>query len=187
MTVPRSLPRLALALIVIAGVAWASLHRDRINLATLDAWIGSLGLWAPFAFIVLFALATVAFIPGVVFSITGGALFGPVWGTVWNLTGATLGATLAFLVARYIAGDWVERRAGGLLKRAIDGINAEGWRFVVFVRLVPLFPFNLSNYLLGLTRISFAEYALATFVCMVPGANAYTWLGMLDGRHSAAN
>jgi uncharacterized membrane protein YdjX (TVP38/TMEM64 family)/rhodanese-related sulfurtransferase len=176
-TVPRSLPRLALALIVIAGVAWASLHRDRINLATLDAWIGSLGLWAPFAFIVLFALATVAFIPGVVFSITGGALFGPVWGTVWNLTGATLGATLAFLVARYIAGDWVERRAGGLLKRAIDGINAEGWRFVVFVRLVPLFPFNLSNYLLGLTRISFAEYALATFVCMVPGAIAYTWLG----------
>jgi uncharacterized membrane protein YdjX (TVP38/TMEM64 family)/rhodanese-related sulfurtransferase len=171
--VRRSLPRLALALIVIAGVAWASLHRDQINLATLDAWIGSLGLWAPFAFVVLFALATVAFVPGVIFSIIGGALFGPVWGTVWNLTGATL----AFLVARYIAGDWVERRAGGLLKRAIDGINAEGWRFVVFVRLVPLFPFNLSNYLLGLTRISFAEYALATFVCMVPGAIAYTWLG----------
>ena len=177
MKVRRFLPRLTLALIVIAGVAWASLHRDQFNLAALDAWIGSLGLWAPFAFVVLFALATVAFIPGVIFSITGGALFGPIWGTVWNLIGATLGAAIAFLVARYIAGDWLERRAGGLLKRAIDGINAEGWRFVAFVRLVPLFPFNLSNYLLGLTRISFTEYALATFVCMAPGAVAYTWLG----------
>jgi len=176
-TLRRSLPRLALALVVIAGVVWAGLHRDQINLATLDAWIGSLGLWAPFAFVMLFALATVAFVPGVIFSITGGALFGPIWGTVWNLTGATLGAALAFLVARYIAGDWVARRAGGLLKRAIDGINTEGWRFVAFVRLVPLFPFNLSNYLLGLTRIPFAQYVLATFVCMAPGATAYTWLG----------
>ena len=69
--------------------------------------------------------------------LTGGALFGPLWGSVWNLTGATLGATLAFLVARYVAGDWVARRAGGLLKRLIDGVDAEGWRFVAFVRLVP--------------------------------------------------
>jgi len=104
-------------------------------------------------------------------------LFGPFWGSLWNLLGATLGATLAFLVARYVGGDWVERKAGGLLKRLIAGVDAEGWRFVAFVRLVPLFPFNLLNYVLGLTRIPLHQYVIATFVCMVPGAVAYTWLG----------
>ena len=177
MSMRRSLPRVALTLLLAAMIGWAIFHRDQINLATLDAWIASLGAWAPIGYVMLFALATVAFVPGVVFSLAGGALFGPLWGSLWNLTGATLGATLAFLVARYIAGDWVAGKAGGLLKRLIDGIDAEGWRFVAFVRLVPLFPFNLSNYALGLTRIPLRHYMIATLVCMVPGAVAYTWLG----------
>jgi uncharacterized membrane protein YdjX (TVP38/TMEM64 family)/rhodanese-related sulfurtransferase len=177
MSMRRSLPRLALTLLLAGMTGWAIFHRDQINLATLDAWLASLGPWAPIGYVILFALATVAFVPGVVFSLAGGALFGPLWGSLWNLTGATLGAILAFLVARYIAGDWVARKTGGLLKRLIDGIDTEGWRFVAFVRLVPLFPFNLSNYALGLTRIPLQHYVIATLVCMVPGAVAYTWLG----------
>jgi uncharacterized membrane protein YdjX (TVP38/TMEM64 family)/rhodanese-related sulfurtransferase len=156
---------------------WPFVYRDQINLTTLDAWLGSFGVWAPISYMVLFAVATVAFFPGAIFSVAGGALFGPIWGSLWNLLGATLGATLAFLVARYIVGDWVERKAGGLLKRLIEGVDAEGWRFVAFVRLVPLFPFNLSNYVLGLTRIPLHQYVIATLVCMTPGAVAYTWIG----------
>lgn len=177
MSAQRLLPRLALLLLLVAAVGSAAFYRDQINLTTLDAWLSSLGLWAPVGFVALYAVATVAFVPGAIVTLAGGALFGPIWGSVWNLTGATLGATLAFLVARYLAGDLVERRAGGLLKRLIDGVDAEGWRFVAFVRLVPLFPFNLSNYVLGLTRIPFHHYVLATLVCMAPGAVAYTWLG----------
>jgi uncharacterized membrane protein YdjX (TVP38/TMEM64 family)/rhodanese-related sulfurtransferase len=177
MSVGSLLPRLTLALLLIAAVALASLYRDHINLTTLDAWLGSLGFWAPLGFLVLYALATVAFVPGALLTLAGGALFGPFWGSILNLAGATLGATLAFLVARLIAADWVERKAGGLLKRLIVGVDAEGWRFVAFVRLVPLFPFNLSNYMLGLTRIPVHHYVLATLVCMAPGAIAYTWLG----------
>lgn len=177
MSARRLLPRLALVLLLIAVVAWAAFHRDKFDLATLDSWLSSLGLWAPVGYVVLYAIGTVAFVPGIVFALAGGALFGPVWGTVWNLTGATVGATLAFLIARYLAGDWVARKAGGLLKRLIDGVDAEGWRFVAFVRLVPLFPFNLSNYALGLTRIPLHHYVIASFVCMAPGAAAYTWLG----------
>jgi uncharacterized membrane protein YdjX (TVP38/TMEM64 family) len=153
MTVRRFLLRLALALLLIAAAAGAAVYRDEINLATLDTWLGSFGLWAPLGYVTLYALATVAFMPGAIFGLAGGALFGPFWGSLWNLLGATLGATFAFLVARYVVGDWVERKAGGLLKRLIEGVDAEGWRFVAFVRLVPLFPFNLSNYVLGLTRI----------------------------------
>ena len=177
MSLRRLLPRLAFALLLAAAVASAALYRDQINLATLDVWLGALGLLAPVGYVFLYALGTVAFVPGAIFALAGGALFGPFWGSIWNLTGATLGATFAFLVARWLAGDWVARRAGGLARRLIDGVDAEGWRFVAFVRLVPLFPFNLSNYALGLTRIPLPHYVLATLICMAPGAVAYTWLG----------
>ncbi len=140
MSARRWLPRLALLLLLAAAVGWAAWRRDQINLATLDAWLGSLGLWAPVGYVALYALATVAFVPGVIFALAGGALFGPVWGSLWNLAGATLGATLAFLVARYIAGGWVERKAGGLPRRLIDGVDAERWRFLPFVRLGPTVP-----------------------------------------------
>jgi uncharacterized membrane protein YdjX (TVP38/TMEM64 family)/rhodanese-related sulfurtransferase len=190
MSMQRLLLRVALTLVLAAIAGWAILHREQINMETLDAWLGALGPWAPIGYVMLFALATVVFVPGVVFSLAGGALFGPLWGSLWNLTGATLGATFAFLVARYIAGEWVAGKAGGLLKRLIDGVDAEGWRFVAFVRLVPLFPFNLSNYALGLTLIPLRDYVIATVVCMAPGAVAYTWLGhagrgALSGEASA--
>ena len=99
--------------------------------------------------------------------------------------GATLGATVAFLAGRYLAGDWVRRRASRHLERLVAGVEAEGWRFIAFVRLVPLFPFNLSNYALGLTRISLKDYILASVTCMVPGTLAYTWLGHA-GREAVA-
>ncbi len=102
-----------------------------------------------------------------------------------GVTGATMGATLAFLVARYLASHWVEEKTGGRLKQLKQGVEAEGWRFVAFVRLVPLFPFNLLNYALGLTRIKLSHYVVASFVCMLPGGIAYTYLGYA-GRETVA-
>ena len=177
MNVRRLIPRLLVLLVLVAAAAWTVLLRDQINLASLEAEIRSLGFWAPAAYVSLFAAATLAFVPGLIFALAGGALFGPVWGSLWNLLGATIGSSFAFLIARYLAGDLVTRKAGGLLGRLIEGVDAEGWRFVAFVRLVPLFPFNLSNYALGLTRIPFLQYIVASVICMVPGAVAYTWLG----------
>ncbi|MBF0177666.1 MAG: VTT domain-containing protein, partial [Magnetococcales bacterium] len=97
---------------------------------------------------------------------------------------AVLGAGIAFLIARHLAGEWVARRAGGMAGRLLAGVEAEGWRFVAFVRLVPIFPFNLLNYALGLTRIRFAPYLLASLICMAPGGLAYAWLGYA-GREAA--
>lgn len=177
MSAQRLLPRLLLLAGVAGAIAWAAFNRDRLDLEALDTSISALGSWAPVAYLGLYAAGAVAFLPGSLFSLAGGALFGPVWGTVLNLSGATIGASIAFLIARYIAGGWVERTAGGRLKRLIGGVEAEGWRFVAFVRLVPLFPFNLTNYALGLTRINFVPYVVTSFICMAPGALAYTWLG----------
>jgi uncharacterized membrane protein YdjX (TVP38/TMEM64 family) len=181
----RNLMRILLGLVLLTGIGLALLYRDRLDLAALEQWVQSAGLAAPLLFMLVYAIAAVFFLPGSVLTLAGGALFGPVLGTFYNLTGATLGALLAFLVARYLASDWVAQRAGGRLKQLIAGVEAEGWRFVAFTRLVPLFPFNLLNYALGLTRIRLWHYLLATYVCMLPGAFAYTYLGYA-GREAVA-
>ena len=127
------LPRLILVLSLAGAIAWAFVNRDRLDPGSLQVQIQSLGFWAPVGFIALFALATLLFLPGAIFGLAGGALFGPFWGTAWNLIGATLGATLAFLAARYVASGWVARRASGRLKELIEGVEDKGWRFVAFV------------------------------------------------------
>lgn len=185
MNVRQVLPRIVLLSGLAAVTIWAAANRDRLDLAALDAWLSDLGFWAPLAYLGLYAVGTIAFLPGALFALAGGALFGPVWGSLLNLVGATIGASLAFLVARYLAGAWVAARTGGRLKRLVEGVEAEGWRFVAFVRLVPLFPFNLTNYALGLTRIQFIAYVVTSFICMAPGAIAYTWLGHA-GREALA-
>jgi uncharacterized membrane protein YdjX (TVP38/TMEM64 family)/rhodanese-related sulfurtransferase len=171
------MPRLALGLTIAAGAGWVLLNRNRIDPELIEHLTRDLGAWAPLVHVMLFAIGTVAFVPGAIFGLAGGALFGPLWGTMLNLAGATLGATAAFLVARFLARDWVRRKAAGRLDRLVAGVEAEGWRFVALVRLVPLFPFNLTNYALGLTRIPLVHFVVATFVCMVPGTLAYAWLG----------
>lgn len=160
-----------------AGIAVAIVYRDQFDVDALEVWIKDAGVLAPVVFMLIYALATVLFLPGSVLTLAGGALFGPILGTFYNLTGATLGAALAFLISRYLASNWVADKAGGKVKQLINGVEGEGWRFVAFVRLVPLFPFNLLNYALGLTKIRFLHYLIATYVFMLPGAFAYTWLG----------
>jgi uncharacterized membrane protein YdjX (TVP38/TMEM64 family)/rhodanese-related sulfurtransferase len=170
---------------ILGGALWLALNRDQLDPAAIEGAMRNLALWGPVAHVVLFALGTVLFVPGALFGLAGGVLFGPLWGTILNLAGATLGATAAFLVARYVAADSVRRKGGARLERLIHGVEAEGWRFVALTRLVPLVPFNLLNYALGLTRIPLVQYALASLVSMIPGTLAYTWLGHA-GREAAA-
>lgn len=169
--------RMAVFLVLMAAIAVAISYRDQFDAAAVEHWIQNAGVLAPLVFMLVYAVGAVLFLPGTVLTLAGGALFGPVLGTFYNLTGATIGAALAFLVSRYLASDWVADKTGGRLKQLISGVESEGWRFVAFVRLVPLFPFNLLNYALGLTRIRFSHYLLATWICMLPGAFAYTYLG----------
>ena len=173
----NNLLRLLILAVVVAGITLAIIYRDQLDATVLEEWVQAAGSAGPLVFMLVYAIGTVFFLPGSVLTLTGGALFGPVWGTLYNLTGATLGATLAFIVARYLASDWVEEKTGGRLKQLKDGVEGEGWHFVAFVRLVPLFPFNLLNYALGLTRIKLSHYVIASYLCMLPGAIAYTYLG----------
>lgn len=170
--------RIILLLILLSGIIFAAIYRNQLtDPERLKHWFEQLGNFAPLIFMAVYALATVFFFPGSILTIVGGAIFGPLMGTFYNLTGATLGASLAFLIARYLASDWVEQKTAGRLKQLKQGVENEGWRFIAFVRLVPLFPFNLLNYALGLTRIRLSHYIITSYICMLPGGFAYTWLG----------
>jgi uncharacterized membrane protein YdjX (TVP38/TMEM64 family) len=131
------------------------------------------------------------FLPGLPITLAGGVLFGPIWGVVYTSIGATLGAGLVFLVARYLARDWVASRlAGTRLAHLDEKVARHGWKIVAISRLIPVFSFSLLNYAFGLTRISFWPYLAATFVFTLPSIIAYVYfssniLDLLQGNISS--
>lgn len=180
----KLLIRSILLLVLIAGITAVVLYRDQLNAEVLETWINEAGVLGPLVFMFIYIIGTIFFFPGSVLTLVGGALFGPVYGTFYNLTGATIGAAISFLIARYLLSDYVEQKTGGRMKQLKDGVENEGWRFIAFVRLVPLFPFNLLNYALGLTKIKFWHYVIASYICMLPGGLAYTYFGYI-GKEAA--
>ncbi len=169
--------RIVLLAALVCGISLMFMYREAFALSSLQVWTRNAGSAGPIVFILFYALSTVLLMPGSLPTLAGGALFGPLWGTLYNLTGATLGATLAFLLARYLGGAWVQKRTTGRIEQLKQGVQDEGWRFVAFVRLVPLFPFNLLNYGLGLTRLKLWHYVVTSYVCMLPASLAYTYVG----------
>jgi len=156
---------------------------------TIAAWIGELADWVktlgplgPIVFIAGYVLAALAFVPGSVLTIAAGAIFGLAAGTAYVFVGATLGACAAFLLARSFARAAIEwRLAGNERFAAVDrAIAKEGLRIVFLLRLSPLFPFSLGNYALGLTRVSFRDYAIAC-TGMLPWTFVYVYLGSVVG------
>lgn len=141
-------------------------------------WVQGLGFWGPVVFILGYAVATVAFVPGSALTLAAGFIFGLARGTLYTFVGATLGASAAFLVARYLARGAIERRIEGNPRfAAVDrAVGREGFKIVALLRLSPLFPFNLLNYALGLTRVRFVHYLTAS-VAMLPGTLLYVYYG----------
>lgn len=146
---------------------------------SLSRRVEAMGPRAPFAFGLAYALATIAVLPGAPLTLAAGATFGPVLGAMVASSGATLGAAAAFLIARYLARDvvarWVRRDPRW---SALDiAIQKGGWRVVALLRLSPAVPFNVQNYLYGLTAIRFWPCVLTSWVAMLPGAFLYASIG----------
>lgn len=145
-------------------------------------WIQDLGPVGAIAFIILYIIATVAFLPGSILTLGAGVVFGVVLGSLYVFVGATLGATAAFLVGRYLARGWVAKKIEGNEKfKAIDeAVGREGLKIVLLTRLSPVFPFNLLNYAYGLTGVSLKDYFFGS-VGMIPGTIMYVYIGSLAG------
>ena len=146
-------------------------------------WIDSLGAVGAIAFMVIYIVATVAFLPGSILTLGAGVVFGVVLGSVYVFIGATIGATCAFLVGRYLARGWISQKIAGNEKfAAIDqAVGREGLKIVLLTRLSPVFPFNLLNYGLGITGVSLKDYVIGS-VGMIPGTIMYVYLGSLAGN-----
>jgi uncharacterized membrane protein YdjX (TVP38/TMEM64 family) len=174
-----TMARIAIGVVVLVAVIVLGKHFSA-QLPQLTATVDALGAWGPIAFIAAYALACVAFVPASLLTLAAGALFGVVKGTIFVLLGATLGATGAFLIARYVARDWVAQRiARDARFTAIDAaIAAQGRQVVFLLRLSPVVPFNVLNYALGLTQVRVLDYVVAS-AGMIPGTLLYVYSGHL--------
>ena len=147
-------------------------------------WVEGLGFWGPVLFVALYVLITVMLVPALIMTIGGGAVFGVLPGTIYASVGATIGATLAFLLGRTLLRGWVERQvqASPKLKAVDEAVEREGGRIVFLLRLSPLVPFSISNYVYGLTRVRLGSYVLASWIGMIPGVLLYAYIGSLAQR-----
>ena len=156
-------------------------NRDNLLVFTQDHYVPAVVL-----FILIYVLQTSFSLPGAtIMTLAGGFLFGSLWGPLYVNIGATTGATLAFLAARYLFHQWVERKFGDRLGPIQDGFARNAFSYLLTLRLIPFFPFFLVNLLSGLTRVKVSTYVVATAVGIIPGSVVYTFAGRQLGTINA--
>lgn len=145
------------------------------NIEEFKNWINSFGIVAPIVFIIIYAAATVLFLPGTPFTLVGGVIFGPILGLLYVVIGAGIGLSLAFLLARYFIRDTIYNKVkdNDTFQKIEKGVAENGWRILFITRLVPIFPFNLQNYIYGLTNINFITYSILSIILIIPGSAVY--------------
>lgn len=162
---------------------WATFQFDLFQLFSVDAireLVLSTGAWAILVFVLLYIAGSVLPVPSTPFTLAGGILFGPFWGTMYTLVGAVLGASLAFALAKYLGESFVTRwvRANFKKLHTYDKrLEERGFITVFILRLIPLVPFSVLNYALGLTRVRFRSYVVATMFGIIPGTFGYALFG----------
>ena len=146
-------------------------------------WMRNLGPFGPLAFIGFYIAACLTFFPGVLLTLGAGILYGLFWGSIYVSVGATLGAAAAFLTVRYAARDWMKARLGNHPKfQAIDNaISREGWKIVGLMRLSPVMPFIVLNFIFGLTGVSFRHFVIATWIGITPAIVLFVYIGTIIG------
>jgi len=168
-----------LALLGLALLTAAILFRytnaiEYVTPASIRRLREALGVWAPLAFVLLYAIGTLVAAPGSILSLTGGLLFGTVLGGTLIVVGASCGAICAFLLARYAGRDAIARFIrGGQLEKFDKLVRGSGLSAVLFTRLVPLFPFNFLNFAWGLTSVRLRDYVIGTVIGIIPGTFVY--------------
>ena len=149
------------------------------NVPKIKTWVEGFGRIAPLVYIGLYLVSTVFFLPGSPVTILAGFVFGPLWGIFYASVASIISVSVAFLIARYVARDLVEGwvKDNTQFRKIDEQVEEQGWRILMFTRLVPIFPFNLQNYAYGLTSIRFSTYVLVSAIFMLPGTAVFVQLG----------
>jgi len=150
--------------------------------------IHELGIWGVIIFMVFYNLATLCLIPGSILTMKGGCLYGLIHGSIIVFVSATFGAITSFLLGRYVCKNWVYSMLNKYPQfiQINEAISKKGWQIVFLSRLSPLFPFNLLNYLFGISKISFQDYLIGS-LGIIPGTLMYVYFGSLATNLATAN
>ena len=175
---------IGVCLLLVATVVGALIHFEgQSQVLRFFDWLEELGVWAPFLFILVEMVVALSVIPGIglIFTIGAGFMFGVLKGSLYVVVGTTLGATVAFTIARHLFSERAVRflLTHSKLKLVNDELANEGWKIVLLTSLVPFFPFKLSNYLFGLTKISLKDFVPGVFLGIIPITITNVYIGSI--------
>lgn len=184
--------RILFSLVIVSALGygiWAYKSGNLLTVAELRGWITGFGIFAPLVFIAMYGTLVTFGFPAVLCSTVGGLVFGRFYGTFFNLFGASMGASGAFWIARLIARDFIAKRFADAkwFDKFSTGIDKDGFYYMLFVRFMPVFPFNGTNYASGLTNIRYRHFLLATMIGMLPYDFALTNTVVAVGESAANN
>jgi len=167
---------------------YLSFESLKANRALLLAWSEQHLIWVVLGFIGVYTISVACSVPGATFlTLAGGFLFGPWLGTLWVVLSATLGAFIVFLAVKLALRDWVAKKAAKWLKTMEQGFQHNAFSYLLFLRLVPLFPFWLINIVPALLGVSKRTFVIATLVGIIPGSFVYVLVGNGLGHVFDAN
>jgi uncharacterized membrane protein YdjX (TVP38/TMEM64 family) len=158
-------------------VLWFNQNYLQLTPADIRTWVLSYGWLAPILYLILYTVRPLVLFPASILSLTGGLAFGAVWGTVLTVIGATAGAVLSFMVARYMGKSIVRMDWKGSFAKVQTQLEKRGLLYILLLRLIPLFPFDLISYVSGISKIQFRAFFVGTFFGIIPGTFAYNFLG----------
>jgi uncharacterized membrane protein YdjX (TVP38/TMEM64 family) len=171
--------RVAFLLLMVGGsiyLLWAHSAWFK-NPRALKSEVLSWGAWGPFIYILLFAVGPSFLVPGAVMTIAGGLAFGAFWGAVWSMVGANSGALIAFAAGRFLGKNFVEGLVGHRFRHLLDRLVRNGFFVILYLRIVPVIPYNALNLLAGASPITFSDYFWASAIGMIPGTILFAFLG----------
>lgn len=167
----KNLKNILIPTLVIIALFIAGRLIDLQNyLEAVQDWIWGLGPWGPVVYGTLYVICMLLLMPGMPFTVIAAFLFGPLWGYVTMLTATTAAAIIMFVIARYLAKEKIDKRLADLdgFQKVKDWVRANEWLAIPFIRIVPIFPFAMNNYALGLTNVSFWIYLLISELVFIP-------------------
>jgi len=152
---------------------------SRLTPESIRNLIVSFGWWGPAVYIFIYTIRPLLLFPAIILTLAGGLAFGPWWGTLYVVVGGLLGACLCFAIARTLGQEKTKKYLGNFsqIQTFDNQIVEHGFRTMLIMRIVPIFPYDPVSYLAGLSNIRFRDYAAATGIGMIPGAFAYNVLG----------
>lgn len=156
---------------------WFNQSYLQLTPSDIRTWILSFGWLSPILFVVIYTIRPLILFPASILSITGGLAFGAIWGTVLTVIGATAGAVLSFMLARYMGKSLVQMEWKGKFAKIQSQLEHRGLLYVLLLRLIPIFPFDLISYVAGVSKIHFRAFFIGTLFGIIPGTFAYNFLG----------